>query len=142
MSVYFIECGRYIKIGFSQDPERRCARLFASATRYGAPRDVPMDLASRRLVKVIDGSKNTEALIHDALGDWCVSGEWYIDDAELRAFVDTVETAPAYKRAVRSAGNYRWVDDPILAPSPLDMADLDAKLSAALAGLFTSSPAP
>lgn len=134
MSVYFIECGRYIKVGYSADPERRYRRLFASATRYGAPRDVPKDLASRRLLKVIDGDTTTEGLIHAALGDYCVTGEWYIDEPELRAFVDTVEPAKKYARLDRPAGNYRWVDDPVLAPSKADMAALDAAMSAAFGG--------
>ena len=106
MSVYFIQAGRYVKVGFSDNPERRCRRLFASNTRYSCPADVPLDLASRRLLKVIDGDKDTEARIHAALDQFCVGTEWFIDEPELRAFVDAVQPAHAYEPVVRPAGPF------------------------------------
>jgi hypothetical protein len=94
MSVYFIQAGRYIKVGYSQNPERRFRRLFASATAYTAPKDTPRNLASRRLLKTIGGDQNTEHLIHAALGDYCVSGEWYIDEPELREWIASASPGP------------------------------------------------
>ena len=105
MSVYFAQVGRYIKIGYSANPERRVRRLFSSTSRYGAPEDCPTDLASRHLIRAIDGTKSDEAQIHRALTDFRVGLEWYIDEPALRDYIATVEqTDEEYPELVREGG--------------------------------------
>ena len=50
MSVYFIQLGRYLKVGYSETPERRHRRLFSGTTSYSAPWDCPRGLADRTLL--------------------------------------------------------------------------------------------
>ena len=133
MSVYFIQAGRYVKVGFSDNPERRFRRLFASNTAYSSPHDVPRDLASRTLLKVIDGDKNAEARIHIALDQFRVGTEWFIDEPELRAFIDTVETADSYETVTRPAGDFDRINDPVIGATRFDMSSLEGALS----GIFS-----
>lgn len=74
MSVYFIKVGRYFKIGASDDPERRCARLSQGSSRYTFPADVGFK-DERTLYKVIPGWKTEEQSIHLALDQFSVGLE-------------------------------------------------------------------
>ena len=102
MSVYFAQVGHYVKVGYSANPERRVRRLFSSATN--PPADAPRDLASRHLIRAIEGGYRDEQEIHRALSDFCVGSEWYVDEPEVRAFVATVERSDAYAKVERPVG--------------------------------------
>lgn len=87
MSVYFIKVGRYVKVGFSTNPDRRMATLWSSSTRYNRPWDLSLD-EPREMLLVIDGDKSVEWLCHKMLSDfWAGSGEWYIDEPGVREFI-------------------------------------------------------
>lgn len=88
MSVYFAQVGGYIKVGSSDDPERRVRRLFSSETRYCKPDDCPTDAGSRRLLLTIPGSLNVEWSCHRALDDFRVVGEFFIDEPGVRDFME------------------------------------------------------
>ena len=136
MSVYFAQVGRYIKIGYSENPERRVRRLFASETRYGAPKDAPTSLAERTLLKVIDGGEGTERAVHLALDDFRVMGEWFIDEPEVRDFIATAEGGlRSYPRVVRPLGEFDRDADPVLGMSPEERAQLQAVMSNWFSGL-------
>ena len=138
MSVYFAQVGHYIKIGYSENPERRVRRLFSSDTRYGAPEDCPRDLASRHLIRAIDGTKDDEGRIHRALDDFCVGLEWYVDEPALREYIATVEqTEGEYPVLVREEGPafVAYDEERDLTPAEYD------QLRAALASMFTQTPA-
>lgn len=104
MSVYFAQVGPYIKVGYSTDPARRVRRMFKGATE--GPLGVPRDLASRHLLRAIPGTKEDERRCHDALTDFCVTTEWFLDEPEVRAFVETVEPGH-YPNVTRPAGKYQ-----------------------------------
>lgn len=87
MSVYFIRAGRYFKIGASDDPQRRCDRLHQGSGRYTFPADVAFN-GDRELYRVVDGWKSEEHRVHLALDNFAVGLEWFLDEPELRAFVD------------------------------------------------------
>lgn len=136
MSVYFAEVGPYIKIGFSRNPERRVRNLFASTTRYSAPADTPMDLASRRLIRAIKGDKGTEFQIHRALEDFNVGTEWFANEPELREWIDAAEYAEEYEPLRRAGG-------PIRRPNVLGDPEVSELMSRALAkALGHSSRSP
>lgn len=134
MSVYFAEVGRYIKIGYSQNAERRVLHLFASETRYGAPKDAPTTRAGRRLLKVIDGNECTERAVHLALDDFRVMGEWFIDEPEVRAFMADVQTAKRYPQITRPAGPFDRESDPVLRMSDAERAHVEWAVSRIFAG--------
>lgn len=87
MSVYFIACAGFIKVGFSDDPEKRCANLFRGSSRYTAPRAVYEARGSQELIGTIEGCKSTERRLHRALDDYYSGCEWFIDEPELRTYL-------------------------------------------------------
>jgi hypothetical protein len=87
MSVYFIRLGQYVKVGFSDDPERRFRRLFSSATGYSAPWDAPRALADRTLLGYVHGTKDDEARAHDALSDFLACCEFYVAEQPVLDYV-------------------------------------------------------
>lgn len=89
MSVYFIKVGRYLKVGYSANPERRCANLWQSTTRYSRPWDLSL-AEPRELLLAIAGGKSDESRCHDALDDFRSNGEWFIDEPEVRDFMRCV----------------------------------------------------
>lgn len=89
MSVYFIRVGRYLKIGFSENPERRCKNLWRSSTRYSRPWDLAMH-EPRELLLAVEGDKDHEHRSHIALADFAVGCEWFIDEPEVRDFMTRV----------------------------------------------------
>lgn len=102
MSVYFIKAGAYFKIGASDDPERRCTRLNQGGTRYTFPADVSWDRDQRYLYKVVPGWKSEEHSIRQALDQFAVGLEWFLDEPELRAYIDALpeDRKPTYPQPV------------------------------------------
>ncbi len=110
MSVYFAQVGRYIKVGYSDNPERRVRNLFASTTRYGRPHDCPLEPDARHLIRYVGGSKTTERLVQEALVDFCVGLEWFIDEPAVRDFIANVKgNRRTYKRLHRAEGPHERV---------------------------------
>lgn len=87
MSVYFIACGGFIKIGFSDDPQRRVKNLFRSSSRYAAPRAAFEARDSRQLIGYIEGEKDAERRLHLALDDFAAGCEWFVDEPTLREYL-------------------------------------------------------
>jgi hypothetical protein len=90
MSVYFAKVGRYLKIGYSENPERRVRNLWRSTTRYGRPWDLSIN-ETPRLLLAVDGDKHDEQQIHAALDDFYACLEWFIDEPPVRDFMREVE---------------------------------------------------
>lgn len=111
MSVYFIQTGRYFKIGYSDDAQRRFDNLHQSGTRYTFPADASPSLRDRTLYKVVDGDKSTEWAIHTAVSDFGVGLEWFLDEPALREFIDALPTEPTRQdiQPVERVGG--WCED-------------------------------
>lgn len=90
MSVYFIKVGRYIKVGFSDNPQRRALKLWQSGTRYTRPWDLPLAEVPELLLAV-DGDKSDEHFCHLALWDYGAGLEWFVDEPGVREFMTKVE---------------------------------------------------
>jgi hypothetical protein len=134
VSVYFAQVGRYVKVGYSANPERRVANLFKSATRYGIPRDLDIRLP-RHLLAAVPGHLNEERAAHAALDDFRVWGEWFLDEPEVRDYIRRCVGADdvATERVVRPAGQFDWNDDPALGHT--DPA-ANRQVAEALSGIF------
>lgn len=128
MSVYFIKVGRYIKVGYSQTPERRCAALWKSSARYGRPWDLSVT-EPRELLLTIPGSKNDEALCHAALDDFAAGCEWFIDEPQVREFM-TKASRGAYPKTRRPAGPFEPVSHEQMLPER--RAELDRMTARAM----------
>lgn len=78
--IYFIqaETGGPVKIGFAYDPNERLKQI-----QCGSPDPV-------RIIRIIPGSRKTEANIHQRLKASRKRGEWFDDTEEVRAFIQSV----------------------------------------------------
>lgn len=103
MSVYFAQVGRYIKVGFSYNPERRVKNLWKSETRYSRPLDCPLDAPV--LLAIAPGGRGEESLCHLALEDFAAGGEFFVDEPPVRAFIPEAQ-AGRYHRVPREAGEF------------------------------------
>ena len=89
MSLYAIECAGLLKIGYSENPERRVVNLFKSTSRYTAPRAAYEARGTQRLVQVTPGAtKGDERMVHDALADYSIGCEWFVNEP---AVIDLLE---------------------------------------------------
>lgn len=105
MAVYFIACGGFIKVGFSDDPEKRTKNLFRSTSRYSAPRAAYLARGTQELIAAIEGTKSTERAAHAALEDFYAGCEWFVDEPEVRHFAATCTPEEReYPKVVRPAG--------------------------------------
>jgi hypothetical protein len=105
MSVYVIECAGLLKIGYSEDPERRTAKLFQSTSRYTAPRPAYEARGTQRLVHVIDrASKQDERAIHAALDDYSIGAEWFVNEPPVLALVRSFTCGDLPELVVREGG--------------------------------------
>ena len=89
MSVYFIHLGRYVKVGFSDNPEQRFRKLFAGNTSYSAPWDCPRRLSERSLLGHVGGSKGDERIAHQILRDYGVGCEFYLAEPAVFTYVES-----------------------------------------------------
>lgn len=99
MSVYFIRLGKYVKVGYSETPDRRFRRLFSSTTGYSAPWDCPRGLADRTLLGHVRGSKDDEGAAHRALEDFLVGCEFYLAEQPVLDYVVACLRAGAISRS-------------------------------------------
>lgn len=79
--VYFIECGDFIKIGFSEAVEQRLEALQAST---------PYELV---LLMSIPGTPDTERELHSRFADHRHKREWFRRTPELIAFIEQCKAA-------------------------------------------------
>jgi hypothetical protein len=136
MSVYFAQVGRYIKVGFSENPERRVARLFTSTTRYNRPWDMPLD-AERVLLATIPGDKSTERMCHRALSDYAAGCEFFIDEPGVREFM-TRAAAGDFSPVERPGGEFVPVHHSQMLPER--RAELDSLITRSRRKAHAASP--
>lgn len=103
MSVYFARVGRYVKVGYSENPAARVRNLFKSETRYARPLDCPTDPSERELLLVVPGGLNEERACHEALDDYAVGGEFFVDEPGVREFM-TAAAAGRFPTMARPGG--------------------------------------
>lgn len=81
MSVYFIESGLYMKIGFSKDPFSRDVTVTRNGTR---PDDLPFD-SDTDMIGWIPGDRKVEKRMHERFAHLRVAGEWFWSEREQAA---------------------------------------------------------
>lgn len=107
MSVYFIAAGGYIKIGCSEDAQRRFERLHRSGTAATFPPGVSTALADRRLLRVVSGWLTEETAVHRALDEFSVGLEWFLDEPPVREFIASLpDKCPAHLPRVTRPGGW------------------------------------
>ena len=77
--IYFVECGDFIKIGFSKSIKTRIGAI-ATSTPYPV-----ILLASKR------GKKNTEADLHGRFAEARHKGEWFRKTPELLDYIEQIK---------------------------------------------------
>lgn len=79
MSVYFVQAGSYLKIGYSIDPIGRSTTVTTNGKR---PVDLPR-FADARLIGWVPGDRMTETCWHARFAADHVRGEWFYLDPEV-----------------------------------------------------------
>lgn len=92
--IYFIRCSasRLTKIGFATDPWRRLGKIQS---------DNPNLL---ELLAIEDGGKERETALHKQFRHCWARGEWFNDDAALRAYIETLPRPLKVRAAKRLGG--------------------------------------
>lgn len=105
MSLYVIECAGLLKVGYSENPERRTANLFQSGSRYSAPRAAYEARGTQRLLLVIDrATKSDVRAAHLALDDYAIGCEWFLNESPVRDFLVDFQPGTMPAPLVRAAG--------------------------------------
>lgn len=135
MSVYFIRLGKYVKVGYSENPERRFRRLFSSSTSRAAPWDCPRSLYQRELLGYVPGETGEESRAHRMLAEFAVGCEFFLaEPASLDYIARCLSTGRVLRRAVsRPEGQAAWVGqvEPL---SPEDQAEADRRCADIFSG--------
>jgi hypothetical protein len=135
MSVYFIESGPYMKIGFSDDPISRNSTV----TRLGKrPDDLPFDHETD-LIGWIPGDRKVERRLHKQFESIRVAGEWFWSEREKVAALiwDDPRGVDLHRMAASAVFTMRKY--PTLTRAALEGAGLTvmaASLDDALDGMF------
>lgn len=79
--LYFMTSGPYIKVGISDNPERRRMELLHPDNETILPDDFNGEI---RLVAHVAGNSRDEAEIHREFAHCHVKGEWFMSTPELR----------------------------------------------------------
>lgn len=77
--IYFIRCGRYVKIGHAHDPLKRLIAL-----QIGSPE--PLEL-----IGAVEGGASAEGILHAHFKPYRVRGEWFLVCDEIKAFLASAE---------------------------------------------------
>ena len=85
--VYFIECGDFIKIGFTVSVEGR-VRTLATA--------IPFPLT---ILATINGSRDTESYLHSRFAEARHKGEWFRKTPELLDYIEHIKKPSAERVA-------------------------------------------
>lgn len=93
--VYFVSAPGRIKIGYTRNPERRLMQLRSN------------DLETLTSMGAIAGSRALEARLHDALNEYCIKGEWFLDCEAVRSVVEEA-----------LAGKFKFIDAPAIDEAP------------------------
>lgn len=83
--VYFIQCGDYVKIGKSKDPESRFKEVTRPNSSTLRPEDI--DLSKAKLLGYVPGDYHLESYLHSELGRHRVKGEWFRLETHVSAVV-------------------------------------------------------
>jgi hypothetical protein len=85
--VYFIHCDGYVKIGRSDNPERRFADLCRENDTTIRP--AGLDMSKAKILGTIFGSRAIESHLHGLLFDKHVAGEWFHYDTEVATLIES-----------------------------------------------------
>lgn len=90
-TVYFMRCGSFYKIGYSEHPTYRLDQIRkADGTR--APDG--LDLSATQLISTEPGGFPRERELHRKFAHLRHTGEWFIEAPELTEYIDSLKEAP------------------------------------------------
>lgn len=138
MSVYFLESGPYMKIGFSDDPIARAE----SATRLGKrPDDLPRE-SDADLIGWIPGDRKVEAKMHQRFAHLRVAGEWFWSEREQAAELIWADPRGVDMHRMSAQAVFAMVKHPTLTRAEVELAGIPVAavpLEDALENLFKAA---
>lgn len=135
MSVYFIESGPYMKIGFSEDPISRNTTVTRNGKR---PDDLPFD-AETDLIGWIPGDRKAEARLHKQFAHLRVAGEWFWSERDAARELIWVDPRGVDLHRMAASAVFTMRKYPTLTRADLasaGLAVLAVSEEIALAGIF------
>jgi hypothetical protein len=91
-SVYFIQAGRRVKIGQSQDP---ATRLVSIRGGYSTKKPEGLNTSNAKLIATEPGGLVRERELHQQFAHLRVAGEWFDHTPELKAYIAANATPAA-----------------------------------------------
>jgi len=85
--VYYIQCGSFVKIGTSINPEKRCDQL----RRGGKAVRPSLWVGNPRLIAYYPGNVAAERELHRQFAAKRDQGEWFLLDEELVEHIDDIQ---------------------------------------------------
>lgn len=89
--LYFMRCEGHIKIGVSQDPDRRLMQIRSG----GSMMPVGMDYRRAELVFVVNDAGDTERELHAKFAHLRHTGEWFTEAPELTDYINNLKECAA-----------------------------------------------
>ena len=89
---YFIQCGRYIKIGASASPLQRLETIRTTGGVLAPP---GLNLSRCKLLATEPGGFDRERELHEQFQHLRHTGEWFIAKEELTNYIDQIEKEKA-----------------------------------------------
>jgi hypothetical protein len=83
--VYFIQAGRRVKIGQSQNPDKR---LHSIRTGYSTKKPDGLNTSNAKLLAVEPGGLERERELHIQFAHLRVAGEWFDKGPELKTYIE------------------------------------------------------
>jgi len=68
--IYLMACGPVIKLGWSQDPDKRCREIHDQARPFVDELDI-------HTLRIVKGTQTQELLLHKRFEEFKRVGEWY-----------------------------------------------------------------
>lgn len=100
MSVYFVQFGPYVKVGYSSNPARRIEQIHQKAsnpTKRARHEAFPplVGWFEPKVLKVISGDRGTESQAHSVMREQRYMGEWFHATPETLSLVENIEAEVA-----------------------------------------------
>ena len=109
--VYYIQCGSFLKIGHSIDPEKRCEQL----RRGGKAKRPSYWAAEPQLIAYESGNVRDERALHQQFAHIRDEGEWFEINEELAEHVADIQIQQAlqevdihYQRHLHNVAAHGW----------------------------------
>jgi hypothetical protein len=119
--IYYIQCGAFIKIGTSINPESRCNQL----ERGGKAKRPSIWVGNPRLIAYLPGNVSRERELHREFASIRDEGEWFLMNEELIDHVADIQIQQCLAEVALHESHYKQLAEANdLTAEPLNIAKI------------------